>query len=496
MAESAGLPELFDIGSGGAGLPSGVVFYWERPEYASGAPPKYGIPIEEAGLYIEFWEHVPTQTVYLFKSILTIPSPPKDWNYIGKYIPEETWEDIGLDSGVLNRFANLVSRGLDAVMDDYVDLLDDVTSPIYAVIEWIGGQVNERIETGQSDLGAGFLAIMSLIGLTAIGGNLGVIGGIESVVSSVYGWMKDVKDKLAPLIRSVGEKIADAKAFYQQFAKAVHLEELRTLDHILSLTWDTYYEKKQEIIGGIGTLSFELFGDLHVLNQWFALAGMLWKDYASITGKTWGEQDMEWFTKVNDFLLDVEDELEYYARHPDRFWVRIEHALVRPIYEERAAEFSRWDAFRARLDTGMETIDQFSKSLDRKLFAYQLALPENIEGVVGPELLALRKDLREVYTRGLRPVLMEIEDRLDLAEPEIRAIQRFQALSAPRIERNSMLLSNPATLEPEEQDEQAQVMNRIQTALMQRWAPVSERVMRDVSPNLTAAIQRAMESIP
>ena len=451
-----------------------VLPYYEKPDYVAGMEPLYGIAHEYRMPGHLIAVYIPTQTTYYFLFETDIPKPSREW-YVFNYLTREEFGGIK-----------------DAPTAWWEFLLDSVFAPI----DWIGNQINDL-------LGLDLDPRLSVLGAAIVAAVAAEVAPLILDISNVSGLLGAVGEKLdkvweaiAPLRREISELISDSKEAYVALGELSHLDELRTVDQILSLTWETYYEKKAEILGKIGNLSQELFGDVHVLNQWLGLAGMIWKDYATITGKTWDEQDREWLVRTNEFLSDLEKDLATYARHPERLWVRIEDALVKPIYEERGREYSRWDEFRADLKSRINSVDKLVRDVDRALYRYQHNLPDNIEKQLGPEIKQLRKDLREKYREGLGGYLDKVEARLELNDSTVRGIQRWRVAEGARVERNTRMLSDPKTLSAAEIDEQAAIFSgaqeRISDALTQIALPVLDEIEM---PRVTEAVLETFRSI-
>jgi len=429
--------------------------------------------------------------IFVFEQITDIPYPHSNWMifgtleewriHLGETYEKEWWEKISDIGGAIGELG--------------LTIFDPVMDPIEEGMAWIGETYKKILDPIQKRIlkviDENTWACFAAIATAGIALSLAE----SATVMAAYDWLKEkyfaIEEKVAPLVKSITERIDQAKEYYTKFAEFIHLEELRQIDYVLSLTWDAYYEKKCEIIEKLGQISQELFGDVHVLNQWLALGGMIWKDYAAATGKTWSEQDMEWLVKTNQFMLDIEDSLGYYAKHPERLWIRIEDALVRPIYEARGEAYTGWDSERAELRGWIGKVEKFYRTLDRKVLEYQLALPENIRDELGPDLIKFRKDLREIWKGDLVPVITFLKDRLDLHDDQWVGYDRWKAIADPKISNAASLLSSPAALTPQDRASQAERFTEIEAAMigdyvefttikMERELPLYGKAVREV----------------
>jgi len=435
-----------------------VLPYYEKPDYVAGTEPLFGIAHEYRMPGHLIAVYIPTQTTYYFLFETQIPKPREDW-YVFNYV---TREEFG------------------AIKDAPTEWWEFLLDSIFAPVDWIGNQVNDLLDLDLEPRLTALYAVMASVLAVELAPLILEISNVSGLLAVVGEKVGQVWEYIAPLRQKIGTAIEKGKAAYVSLGELIHLDELRTVDQILSLTWAEYYDKKLEIIGKMGAVSREIFGDVHVLNQWLGLAGMIWKDYASIAGKTWDVQDREWLVRTNAFLSDLEKDLAYYARKPERLWMRIENVLVKPIYEERGKEYSRWDEFRADLKVQIDSADKLVRNVDRALYRYQHNLPDNIEKQIGPEIKQLRKDIREKYKEGLGGYLDKVEQRLDLNDSTVRGIQRWRVAEAARVERNTRMLSDPKTLTPAEVDEQAAIFSgaqdRISDALTQFALPVLDEI--------------------
>lgn len=427
--------------------------YIYRPDYEPGMTPPFGIRHEDVLKGNRLAVYVPTATTYYFPTRFDIPEPQEEWYLWGATYGQE-WGEIEEEEP--SWWTNWTRRWM----------------PVVGGVE------------------AGFAA--SLLGI-----QLGVDEKITAALSGIKDQVVKLWDVTEGIRRTIGEKIAAATAAYAKLGKILHIDELRTLDQILSLTWEKYYDKKVEILQEIGKVSGELFGDVHVLNQWLSLGGMVWKDFASMTGLTWGQQDMEWLSRTNKFLKSIERDLSYYARHPERLWIRIEDALVKPIYDLRSQEISRWNNFRADLSTQIKAADKFARAVDRKLYTYQHNLPDNIEKQLGPEIKQLRRDIRERYKEGLGDYLDKVEVRLELNDSTVRGIQAWRVAEAIRVERNTRMLSHPDTLTASEVEEQGAIFEGAQARVTDKLTGIALPVLEEINmPRVAEGVRDTFRTIP
>lgn len=423
--------------------------YYKKPEYVEGAPPLFGISFAAVVKGDVIAMYIPTQTTYYFRAEADIPIPHEDW-----YVWSEAYGE-----------------------------------------EW--GYIEEEAPTWWTSWTREYMWKFGAIEAGFALSFLGIQVGLDEKIASALGGVKDRIEKVwaatEGIRKTIGARIESARALYGKVAEFIHLEQLRTIDHILSLTWQDYYNKKLQIMGKMGAISQELFGNVHVLNQWLGLAGMIWKDYAAARGKTWGEQDMEWFAKTNDFMTGIEDKLGYYARYPERLWIKIEDALVRPIYEARGEAYTGWDDDRAALRGWIGTLEKFYKTLDRKVLEYQLALPDNIRDEMGPDLIKFRKDLREVWKGDLVPIISYLEERLDLNDSQWLGYDRWKSLADPKIGQAATLLSSPTVLTPEDRSFQADRFSEIQEAMVTDFESFALPLLEMEVPLFGKAVREVLE---
>lgn len=471
-------------------------YFWDVPGYVVGTLPPYGLAREAVRSGDEVFLHKETDVLYLFRNLTDPPRPYSQWKYWGRFYYTEDWEVYEASKTDFDRGVEWVMGGISEVTDKLDEVMDSIEEFIIGIQRAIGSVINALVDTGYTDAHVGIMAIEGFALAGVIAAQLGVGAAIANLLGTVVLKVNEVWEVTAPFRRSIEEVIERARTAWGNLGKWLHLDKLRTIDQILSLTWDDYYEKKMELIAELGKVSKELFGDVHVLNQWLSLAGMLWKDYASITGKTWGEQDMEWLIRTNEFLIELERDLAYYARNPEKLWIRIEDILVRPIYEQRQEQFSKWDKFRAYLDTKIDTVRELARSTDRLLAKYQYNLPDNIRDEVGPEILALRKSLREKYQQGLEPVLDKLDERLNLSDVTVSNIQRWRTQTAPTIEHNTMMLSDPSSLNEMEQTEQADLYDTLQLRAADRLTRIALPLLDRINmPQVKAAVEETYRSV-
>ncbi len=419
--------------------------YYQKPGYVEGAPPLFGISFVSVVIGDTIAMYIPTQTTYYFQVVGDIPEPHEDW-----YVWRATYGD-----------------------------------------EW--GYIEEEAPSWWTSWTQEYMwklgAIEAAFALVFASVYSGVAAAIASALVGVQDQITAIWDLTAGFRETVADRIASARKYYGEVAAFIHLEQLRTIDHVLSLTWNDYYDKKIEIMRKMGAISKELFGDAHVLNQWFALGGMIWKDFAAATGRTWSEQDMEWFVKTNDFMMEIEDDLDYFARHPEQLWIRIEEGLMRPIYESRGEAYTGWEDERSQLRGWIRMVEGLNRTLDRKVLEYQLALPDNIKNEMGPELIQFRKDLRELWEGNLAPVISFIEERLLLNERDImsnRTAMRAQSLT---VAFHKVLLSDPKDITGDQLATQEDRMTAIQANLTARLSSFSEPLLKSLMPDFGKALE-------
>lgn len=320
-----------------------------------------------------------------------------------------------------------------------------------------------------------------------------IMGTIAKIAEFGGGVISGVWNKTEAIRQLIANKITAARAIYARVAEAIHLDKLLVIERILDLTWKEYTDVKTNFLQKVGVLSQQLFGDIHVVNQWLNLAGMLFQDWALLEGYTWEQQEIEWLVKSSEFLSDTEDRIEAYAQNPEQLWIDMELALVRPIYEARAERMTLTEKGREAVSGGVDEIRQDYAYLDRRLREYQLSLPDTVRGTLGPGLLKFRRDLKDVWNDDLKGVLDDISYVARLDQERIESIKTAQAQVTKVVEQSRKMLSDPKHLSPTDAAEQAEVHGRIQTSLADRLRSFTLEVNEIVTPGYGKRLQEVWE---
>lgn len=399
--------------------------------------PRFGIPYDLRLPGDIVAEYRPTKTVYYFKSLGDIPPPEDDWCVWVWEIDE--WGEIKTEEQTwLTRWAR----------------------------KWMK-------KIGVFEAIAFVTLFSSLIGAPA---------ALASIISAIQEKLDAIWKASEGVRRTLLEKIEAAKSLYAKFAQRIHLDELLMIDRVLELTWDTYREKKSEFLRRVGAISEELFGDVHVLNQWIDLAGMAFTDWALLEGYDWNERDMRWLVRSAKFLEGVEDRLETYARHPERLWMDVENELVRPIYEARAEKLSRSEKARNRIAKDVALVKVKYSGLDRRLREYQLALPDTMKETWGAGIEKFRNDLHEFWNDDLRTVLDDIQYAVSVSKTRLAAIKKAQTKIRQSVNYHQKMLSPPTSLTPQDATEQKEIFSSIQNDIAKTFNDFAWKVLESENP--------------
>ena len=428
--------------------------YYEIPGYIPDSPPRFGVDFFAVTDNVGVVLHRKTMVIYYFYSQYDVPAPLDDWRWMGRYFVLGSKDPNLIDPWIMREVIQPVLK-LPLSIGDWAT-------------DWLPVDVPDSISAA-----VGFLAMVLSVSVI---GTASTISALASVVSYIDDKIGAVIDATEGIRRTIGETIAAARSIYGKVAEFVHLDELLIIEKVLDLTWTEYQNKKTELLVWVGALSESLFNDVHVINQWLNLAGMVWKDWALISGYTWVEQDMEWLIKSAKFMDGIEGDLETYARHPEQLWVDMEIALVKPIYEARAADLSTVEKGRIRISEGLSYLERSYGAIDKRLREYQIALPDNVSTELGEGLRNLRRDLRDLWSNDLKGVFDGIEYAVGLSRERIQSVTDAHRKTALAVTETTRLLSNPKDLDASGVRHQRVVFSRITNSLADRLNAFSEAV--------------------
>jgi len=294
-------------------------------------------------------------------------------------------------------------------------MLESVVAAIVGMISSIGSVIAtiiSAIHAALSAVGSALAGILSSIGgelsgvLTAIGG--GLANAVAGIARGVAGVVTNLPRIVGTTWRYLKAGVQALEAHFKSFLEFIHFDTILSIHNIAFIISPHYRQAVNNLYRELSKVARAIGAAPQFINLAIRNARNVVLDVSSMFGRKYDLAEVEWIETLDDFLRQVADKADRYAREPWELFNDIDEMIVKPHVDAKAA------GQRTILGTIRNVVDATGRLVDDLV-----TLRNDIDQFI--------RDLPTSVRREVEPMLRPVIDRFDAiiyehVEPSIRRI--------------------------------------------------------------------------